>query len=256
MKIKGINVNKTTLRTKLLVYILIPTILIFTATLVYIVLNTKDMAVENARSYVDATTRESANIVQGKFNSYMALLRTVAAVYHSYPEASKEQRKIVYDPILKDVLLENPQFISVWSNWELSALDKNYPFEHGRQRINTINDGGVVRVIEEHLETDGIPTQGLYYQLKANPREFMSEPYYFAYKGKEKDQILEASPIVPIIIDNKYAGQVGVDIEMNQFYDLIRDIKPFDGSYTMMISDQGTIISSPYPEYENKPKIG
>ncbi|MFA5417497.1 MAG: response regulator, partial [Bacteroidales bacterium] len=41
--------------------------------------------------------------------------------------------------------------------------------------------------------------------------------------------------------------------EMNQFYDLIRDIKPFDGSYTMMISDQGTIISSPYPEYENKP---
>ena len=242
--------SKSTLRTKLLLYILAPTILIFTATLIYIILSTKTMAVDKATAYVDATTRESANIVQGKFNSYMASLRTIVAAYQSYPQADEEKRKRIYDPILEEVLQDNPQFISVWSNWELSALDKNYPYKHGRKRINTINDNGV-RVIEEFLETDGKATEGLYYTLKANPREYMSEPYYFAYKGRENVQILEASPIVPIIIDNIYAGQVGADIEMTKFYELIKDIKPFKGSYSMMVSDLGTIISSPFPEYEN-----
>ena len=251
MNFKGIKVKKTTLQTKLLVYILAPTILIFSATLIYIVFNTKNMAVEKATAYVDATARESANIVKGKLDSDMALFRTIATVYQNYPQADITRIKSDLDPILGKILLANPRYLSTWTSWELKALDPGYPLENGRRRITYLKENDSIRIFEELLESDGVSSGGVYYDIKANPREFMTEPYYFSYQGHENVQILEASAAVPLMIDHQFSGLVGVDMQMNSFYDLIADIKPFQESYSIMVSNKGTIISCPEKKYEN-----
>lgn len=248
---KGKRTVKTTLRARLLIYILTPTILIFSATLTYIILKSKNMAVEKATAFVDASARESANIVKGKLDSDMSTLRTIATVYQSYPAANDDRKNTVFDPILEKVLLENPQFISVWASWENSALIPDYPLEHGRKRITYINELSGLRQTVEFLETDGKSTGGVYYDIKASPREFMTEPYFFSYKGQESVRFLETSACIPVMIKGKYAGLVGADIQISRFYDLISDIKPFAGSHTIMVSNIGTIIACMDPKYEN-----
>ncbi len=248
---KGIRNFKTTLRAKLLVYILTPTILIFSGTLTYIILKSKNMAVEKAENYVNATARESANIVKGKLDSDMSTLRTIATVYQGYPTANENRRNTVFDPILEKVLLENPQFISVWTSWENSAIVPGYQLKNGRKRITYINDLSGVRQTIESLESDGVSTGGVYYDIKTNPREFMTEPYFFSYKGQESVRFLETSACIPIMYDNKFAGLVGADIQISRFYDLISEIKPFAGSHTIMVSNNGTIIACMDPQYEN-----
>ncbi len=247
----GLRKMKTTLRAKLLVYILTPTILIFSATLAHIILKSKNIAVEKSISYVNAMARESANIIKGKLDSDMATLRTVATVYQNYPDANENRKETVFDPILEKVLLENPQFISVWASWEFSAVRNDYKLENGRKRITYVNELNGVRKTVELMETDGKATGGVYYDLKSNPREFMTEPYYFSYQGQENVQFLETSACIPIIIDDQFAGLVGADIQIGRFYNLITDIKPFEGSQTIMISNEGTIIACADAQYEN-----
>ena len=242
---------KSSLRGKLLLYILTPTILIFFATLAYIILTSKKVAVEESIDYVNATARESANIIKTQLDSDMATLRTIATLYQSYPEASKPQQEEMFDPILGKVLRNNPQFISVWTSWEFSAIKPGYSLPNGRLRITYINEDGVIRQTVEALETDGKANDGIYYNIKNNPRELMTEPYYFFYQGKEDRQILETSACIPVMIKNKYAGLVGADIEIKRFFSLVKDIKPFEGSYILMMSDQGTIIAGADEKYEN-----
>ncbi len=232
-------------------YILTPAILIFFTTLAYIILSSKKLAVEESINFVNATARESANVIKTQLDSDMSTLRTIATVFQNYPNATEAQRQDVFDPILEKVLQNNPQFISVWASWELSAVEPGYALPHGRLRITYINENGNIRKTVEPLETNGKATDGIYYDIKSNPRELMTEPYYFYYQGKEDKQILETSACIPLVIKGKFAGLVGADIDIKRFFSLVKDIKPFEDSYILMMSDKGTIIAGADEEYEN-----
>ncbi|MDZ7742564.1 MAG: ATP-binding protein [Bacteroidota bacterium] len=244
---------KLRLRTRLLIYILSATTVVYVGALIYIVWQTEKALVEESTSFVSAATQKNANLVKDELDIDITICRSIASVYQGYKKISRKQRVEIYNEILKNVLNNNDHYVSFWVSWELNAIDPEYTREHGRERYTYYRQDGEMIYQEEVLETDVEEVSGVYYDIKANPRETITEPYFYSYTGKPGDQILEASVAVPIMDDGEFVGLVGADIELERFHALIKQIRPFKNAYAVLVSNQGNIVSHPNPELINTP---
>lgn len=239
------NEYKIKLRTKLLLYVLSTTILIYAAVFIYIAVNNEKMIVDDATRLVSASAGELANKVQDELDSDMATCRALANSFKGYDEIPERQREGIYNQIMKELLIDNPHFVSVWASWELNALDPAFDQEHGRIRYTYWVQDNSIRYKKETLETDTDAVSGIYYDIKASPSEVITEPYFFSYTNNVEDQILEASVCVPLMEDGRFIGLVGSDVELERFHDIVQDIDLFEGSYAVMVSNKGNIVTHP-----------
>ncbi len=203
------------------------------------------MVIQEATKYVNANAREHAYLVGTELNQDMATCRSVVSAFEGYYNIPPHQREELYNEVLKNVLIDNPHFISFWTSWELTAIDPGYNREHGRERYTYYREGDEIIYKKEILETDVDNPSGIYYNIKSAPSEVITEPYWFSYTDNTDDQILEASVCVPLIDNGRFAGLIGADVELERFHAIIDYIQPFEGSYAIMVSSEGNIISHP-----------
>ncbi len=239
------------IRTKLLIYILLTTIIIFVATLSYIITNTNNNAIKDAEKFVNATAQQYANKVKAELDNDIATCRSLVHAFSGFKDIEKEQWVVIYNQIMKDLLIENPQFYSVWTSWELNAIDPTFNEENGRERYTYYREGSELLYQEETLEVGESNLGGIYYDIKNNPREVLTEPYLYSYTDQLENQILESSIAIPLMDNGVFIGLTGSDVELDRFHEIIENIVPFEGSYASMISAKGVIISHPDSTLEN-----
>lgn len=235
--------RRTSIRTKLLIYILLTAIIVFTATLSYIITNTNKIAIDDAHKFVNATAQLYANTVKAELDNDIATCRSMASAFTGYKNIEREQRNQIYNQIMKDVLISNPQFVSIWTSWELNAIDPDFNEENGRERYTYYREGSNLIYQAEILEIGEQNLGGIYYDLKSNPRELLSDAYFYSYTNQEENQILESSIAIPLMNNGIFIGLTGADIELERFHSIIDNITPFKGSHSIMISCSGQIIS-------------
>lgn len=242
MKINRPNLFNAKLRTKFLLYILSTTIAIFLVVIFYIISKTENYASERAFEFVDANAREYANMVRSELEGDFAVARTIVLTFSDYRKYSRDQRAGMYNKTLSTVLENNPKYVSVWGDWELNNIDPTYKKEHGRESSTFYREEGEIKHITEIIDTADNPS-GVYYDIKANPTEILTEPYYYSYTGNKTEEILEASVCIPIIDEGRYIGLVGLDVELKEIEEITNDISPFEGSYSVMISSEGLLFN-------------
>ena len=115
--------KRISIRTKLLTYILLTTILIFVATLFYIISNTNKIAIEDAQKFVVATAQQYANAVKAELDNDIATCRAMAGAFEGYADIEIGERNKIYNGIMETILADNPQFVSIWTSWEFNAID-------------------------------------------------------------------------------------------------------------------------------------
>ena len=242
MKLYRPNFLNAKLRTKFLIYILTTTIIVFLVVISYIIIKSENDASERAFTYVDANAREYANMVRSELEGDFATCRTIMISFSEYKSLSKEPRTKLHNSTLLNVLKNNKQFVSVWCDWELNNLDPTYKKEHGRESYTFYKEADEVKYRYEIIDTTDNPT-GIYYDIKANPTEILTEPYAYSYSGKKSDEILEASVCIPIMENDRFIGLVGADVELERIEKITSRISPFKGSYSLMISSDGKLFN-------------
>lgn len=252
MSIKTPKPFKISIRTKLLVAILSTTILIFVGVFSYIIINTRTNAREDGEKYVESTANEYANLIKAELDNDVATVRTLKDVFIGYESIDNEDRNKLYNDILKEVLVSNPQFVSTWTSWELNALDPGFQHENGRERHTYFRTSSGPGYSFELMEIGETEVGGIYYDLKGNPREVMTDPYFDTFINDEDNEIHMASIAIPIMNNGVFVGLTGCDIELERFQAMVDKIDPFKGSYSIMISGTGQIISHPDKELLNK----
>ena len=185
-----------------------------------------------------------------ELESDFSICRTVEQSFTDYKKFTTEKRDEIYNPTLKSVLENNDQFVSVWLSWELSAIDKNYKKEHGRQSVAFFKEKNEIGYSNYLEDTAGNPS-GLYYEIKANPSEILTDPYYYSYSGNKEDEILEASVCIPMYEKGEFIGLVGADIELERFQDILSHFNPFEGSFSVLVSSEGIMFSHSSEEVLN-----
>jgi len=233
---------KMNLKTKMLVYILSVSSIIYALALGYVSLKLNSISIDNAKELTDTYASEYANYVKADLNVDMNMARALADVSKGYKNLDPQNRKEIHKEMLLHLIEENPNFLSTWYNWELSALWPDWDKPHGRLRLTYYRMGGQILYKEEILDTIPGFTRGAYYDIMDKKVEYIMDPYFFAYQQGE-EEILETSVTVPILDENKAVGMAGFDLPLQRFQDLIVNIHPIDQSYAFLIAFNGQYIA-------------
>lgn len=226
--------------------------LIYIATLGYLSYNIREMSLENAQKLTDSYADEYANFVMKELNGDMNIARTIKQSFLDYELVDKNVRDKIYNNTIKNVLIDNPQFIATSVSWELNAVDTSYKKPYGRVRTTFFREDGRIKHRVDSLELEGDVIGSTYYKIKVDKREIITPPYFFSYSNSKFDQILESSVAIPILNNEKFAGLVVIDIALDRFETMVSKIKPYKNSYAFLLANNGKFVAIPDNTYLNK----
>ncbi len=233
--------------TKLLVYILSVSILIYVVSVGYVSINLTSISYTSSKNLAKSEAKKYANAIKADLDADLSVTRGVADVFESFKFIPRSQWEPMFMQAQKNLLITHKDFIAFATSWEYQAIDSTYTKSHGRIQMGYYRVGRDFKILYKEKNMEADDRTSLYYQAKSNKIELLTNAYRDSYSGKSEDSILMASIVVPIIVDNEFVGLSGVDISLERFQDMIAEIKPFDESFSFLVSNNGVFVGHPDP---------
>jgi methyl-accepting chemotaxis protein len=207
--------------------------------------NFRNSELENSKKTADLYAKQVAGSVKASLDREMATARTIADGFSGYHQISSEIRNPIYNFVLQNALKEHKQYLATWVSWEIKAINFNWTKFYGRIRNIFVKKNGEINLQTDSLDLKGDDPRSLYYQIKIDKgREFITNPYFYSY-GKANDSILETSFAVKIIDNGEYKGLVGIDVQLTELQNIIREKIQIDSSFIFLVADNGSITAHP-----------
>lgn len=233
---------KLKLRAKLTLSIAAIFLLTYVVIVGYIIYNTQNKAIADAKNIANQYALRNANDSKALFSRDLGVASAMAADIKQYFQENDSLRSEALLKLLSGVVGQDDRYHSTWASLELSALGAGWDKSYGRKRYTIYSN--MDRVVDS-LNLDGDKVGSLYHDLKLSKKEEITDPYSFStYSSTNKDDVFGTSVCVPILIDGQFAGLVGMDLALNNF-DFITEIKPYEGSTTFLLANNGAIVAHP-----------
>lgn len=149
--------------------------------------------------------------------------------------------------ILQDELALNPNFLATWTLWEPNAFDGKDDSFKNSSRYNSQGTLGIAffkqndSVYTEIMDQDDY--LGDYYKtLETSRAELLTEPYSYQYSGYTH-QYFGTTVSVPIVVDEKFLGAVGIDIDLDSLRTTLNKVRPYQTGFLSLITGQGNIVT-------------
>lgn len=241
------------LRLKVLLYIIVSTAIIFILSVGFINYRywnyTRQMAIQIADLY----SKQSAISAQNILEKDLEIVKTLENIFKGYKNIEKETRIEIYKQALADVLANNTDFIAVWTSWELNAIDLTWALPYGRKRTTAYWDEGTIKYRIDTADIDGDIPGSAYMQLKTGVEiNMLTNPYFDSYTNDTGSTFLETSIAKGIFVDENFAGAVGIDVSLERFQDILKELKPFKDSRILIVSNDGTIVATYNKDFQGK----
>jgi methyl-accepting chemotaxis protein len=238
-------IKNLSIRNKLILLVVSTSFLIFGSIIVYLLYNFNNKAIADAQAFIDENISERARLIEVDINADIEVARTMATAFTVHDKIIESKHIPGFVKVLERVALENPKYESVWASWELAAIDSSYEKTYGRLRATFAWDANrQLELDEARIEMEKERTDGDYYYAKISKKPIMTEPYRHAYAG-HKDTLLMTSICEPILINGKFVGLTGTDYSLSYYVDLVSKIKPFEGSYAFLLSNEAMYVAHP-----------
>ena len=230
--------DHTSLRTRLILYIVLGVFLILTASTAIIISTVT--AQEEKLAYQQSI--EMASSYANKFDADMkanqAIARTISGIMGAYSAADREEIL----KILENQLIKNPDLLGTYVAFEPGAFDGrdaeyiNTPAHDATGRFvpywNRIGGDVAVEPLLHYNRAD-------YYQLpKQTKRDVLTEPYF--YEG-----VFMVSYVSPIFKGGEFTGVGGVDVSLKYLDETVSEVRAFETGYAFMVSNTGVLLSHP-----------
>lgn len=224
------------------------TIVVMAATLTVVAFKSINTAKETAREtsslIASDITRSVANYLEKPFET----LYNINVSFKSLKQDGYKNRE-TYRNILKELLKLNDNYLALWAMFEQNQFDGNdskyrgsdlYD-EEGRFDVsfykvdNTIkSEVGEVAMYDED-----------YYKIPfTTGEETLMEPYFYTYTGDEKGtKYFETSVVLPIKDNGTAIGVIGLDIDLKELSEKLKDVRLFKSGFVMLASPNGLIAA-------------
>lgn len=133
--------------------------------------------------------------------------------------------------LLKKALEQNKEFIGMSIVWEPNAFDGRDAdftnvdyYDHGRftpYYYWANNQVGLIALTN-------VDEEAWYNEPKKTRKATVSDPYYYELDGQK---VLMTTVALPIVINGKFAGMVGMDIELKDIKEIQKNIVLYDSKY-------------------------
>ncbi|MDD2548581.1 MAG: GAF domain-containing protein [Bacteroidales bacterium] len=234
---------KLNLQRKIIITVVGVSAIIYAVALGYVSISAKKVAIADAIAVTQATAEKYASDMRSLLEKDLVTAQTLANSVKSYSLMPNEQWKEVFPFIYHEVMVNNQHLLSVWDSWELSVIDKSYAKSYGRYQNEVWREGGSIESKSSLASLDG--DSEAYARLKAGKKERVENPYFSNFTGNEKDNILMTSIMVPLVEDESYTGVIGLDIALETYHDIVRQIRPFENSYAFLLSNDLKYVAHP-----------
>ncbi len=248
------------LRSKLTLSVLSVAFIIFAAVIAYVALSSGSKAGRDAESITLYSIKEVGAYAQIQLNRSISILKTVSSLAEAMDRNSANSRNTLVE-IIKNSSVIDPNIICMWFAFEPDAFDrKDKSFipsgeygETGQFIASFVNDNGrAVRTNDVTSKTIYEKGSGDYYTVPLQTgKTILGDPVTFSFSSGKTTLISSIS--VPIHIDGKTAGVVGIDFNYENMQNFIRNSHPVSKNSMMsMVSDKGIIIYYPAEKYNGQ----
>lgn len=237
---------KLSLRQKILLLVVGISVIIYAIAIGSITLRAKKEAINDAIAITVTTAQKNASDITALLENDLVAMKTLSQAVLSYKEMSESQWKKVIPKMYEEILIANPQFLSVWDSWELSKIDPTYTKTFGRYAVEFWRDGNQIKNKSSLKSMTGDNAQ--YARIKLKAIEAIENPYFYSFTQNQSEKILMTSLIAPIIENGNYIGIVGVDITLETYHPIITQIRPFKNSYAFLVSNDLQYTAHPDKE--------
>lgn len=218
--------------------------LIYVVIFAFFFVRFKDESRSNAIKYVDEVASAYSNRITAELQVDVGISRALAYSFLGYRSIKQSERWRIYKSMLQEVIKKTPDYVSVWASYEYSAFDSTYKKSYGRKSFTALRMDGRYDFTDLDKNMDGDIVGSNYHSIKQAKREWIDEPYFYSLTQDGKNEVLLTSICVPILENGNYIGLAGVDVALSRYQKLTDMVKPFEGSYAIMLSNKGMTITS------------
>ena len=236
---------------KMMLYFLGASLLVYVASLGYVGIEVKNISREMASTDIQQKSDDLANKVKGLIDSKAKIVESLALTMQEYESIEESQRRATFTKMLRNVIADNSEILSIWSVWEPNSID-SFDEENiladdgtaiGNYSPSFYRQGEEIKV---EVNPNMPPYEKPYYTI---PRDNMStsllDPYMYSYNIGVEDSILITSIIAPITLWGDFLGVVGIDFSLEIVQNSILSNSGNDDEQIYLISKNEKFIYNP-----------
>ncbi len=233
------------IRWKLMLYIGLPTLAAYVATLTLnyasLTAEARDQLQEHARTRAAAM----AERFDHRFIAMAHIASTAAAVLTAHSELSENE---LYDVVRANLALDDLVYGSC-------IAFEPFAFEPDRERFApyAYRGTGAIETIDIGIESYDYtrPEWEWFSRAKESDGPIWTEPYF----DKDAGNVLMSTYSAPFRVDGRFGGVVTVDVRLEDIQDRVGLFDPAEGERFMLLSSSGVFISHPDPELIMKESV-
>lgn len=243
---------RRSLRLRIFISIFISVSVIYISAITLILVQVQSIFTQNLTNETKRLVESSSEYFNIVFGKDIEVLKSLKNTLNSIYEDNFDSYVIEQDKIIKEVISETPQFLSIGVSWELNTVLRGYTKSHGRYRyLYYWRDGNIITKYDT-LNTDEEALSSLYYLFKISLKNDVTDIYFDSYTGNSEDEQLMTSIGIPIVRNRNFAGLLAADISLDRLNDMIFKLKPIPEAQTFMVSHNGNIVANSNGEYINQ----
>ncbi|MDR0656136.1 MAG: methyl-accepting chemotaxis protein [Treponema sp.] len=187
---------------------------------------------------------EAADVVAW-MSGHLSMLRSLVRSMEAYEELEPSWRRLVFNLMLKTQAEKNPDIAAIWVCWEpntLDGMDTQYANTPGTDKsgrfisywARTPEGPKLSAFVDNELSGPGDP----YLIPRKTGKEAIMEPYFHDINGTDT---LITSLSVPVKKDGRTVAVTGIDIALSRIQGGVVNIKPYEGSFAAIFTNNGMV---------------
>jgi methyl-accepting chemotaxis protein len=230
-------------------------LVLFSATVLFLKFSAENITQEVAYTAARAEARYFAAKIEHHFGAIEATTIEMRNSFVAMREAGVTDRA-AYSKVLYETVIRTPGVVGTWAAFETNALDgrdadhRNTPETDDSGRFatywNTSSGTPIVRPLSGYSGPETTDANAWYTIPRNSGKIYVTPPVAYDDIGG-KDNVLLVSVAVPVIVDGKTLGVVGVDLSVEGMADLVADARPMEHGSVTVIAENGLITADPNP---------
>lgn len=237
------------LQTKMILFILVPTIIFFIGLGTYISITVHTMAKEEAEESLETHGELLAEELGLELEKNIAALEALSLSFGGILENGNTLTREDVDIMLQQLLISNPNITASWMFWEPNAFDGkdadyvNAPGHDETGRYLPIwsqEDDGKFVVGPVTAYEEGSPLGIDLKEVLDTGENTIWDPFIYEINNQS---VFITSIVVPVIVNGKAVGMTALDIELGTLDELVGQFSFYDTGFASLLSNIGTVIS-------------
>ncbi|MDD4835862.1 MAG: methyl-accepting chemotaxis protein [Dethiosulfovibrio sp.] len=239
------------LRGKILAWILCGLLIVQGGIAAYVGLTVRVNAVEQAEKDIQIVAEKYSLEITREMERFTTAISAFGASVEGIAASRSGDRENVLT-MAHHLLERSPGALAVWFVFEPNEFDgKDIQFagidgfqDTGRFEGTFVRDGGsIVRTYDTTEES--LKDGQWYYGALRSGRPIVAEPCQYSYSGEEGSSFFMTGISVPIKVDGRVMGVVGIDLDLDVFAKRVEAVSVTENSYNTLFSNEGYFLYHP-----------